>query len=225
MPTQHCFGSLQACRIRLARLEASGHPFEGAGNGYVSDAIVKLDVSVELSEGDDFEIRNGCGAICQTFKADDKIKRLNLSLELCQLDADLLELMADCDLFISGGNTIGWQFPSVSAADNPGVCFEVWSKAWDGTAQAVPALTSPAAAYWHWVFPKTKWTIGDVTMENDLMTVPLNGTSEENSQITQNGPFNDWPVGAFVSRVGGAFFDSAIPAATCAYTTVPVVAS
>lgn len=220
-----CFGSLQACAIRLAKITAAGAPDVGASNGYVSDALISLQVSVELTEGDEFEQKNGCGAICQTFKDCDRIKRLSLSMDLCQLDANLIEFLTDADLFSSGGNPIGWQFPSVTAACPNGVSLEVWTKAWDGTEQAVPTFTDPDAAYWHWVFPRTKWTMGNITMDNSIMVVPVTGFAEENSSITANGPFNDWPEAVAnaggVTRVGGVFLDASIPTAACAAISVP----
>lgn len=220
MSNPTCFSSLQACAIRVAKLTAAGAPSAGASNGYVTDALISLQVSVELTEGDEFEQKNGCGAICATFKDCDHIKRLSLSMDLCQLDAYLIEFLTDADLFSSGGNPIGWQYPSVTAGCPNGVSLEVWTKAWDGTEQAVPAFTSPDAAYWHWVFPKTLWTLGNITMENALMVVPVSGFSEENTSITANGPFNDWPAAVAgaggVTRVGGVFLDDAIPTGTCA---------
>jgi len=207
-----CYSSLQACLIRLSKLDASGAPLAGAANGYASTAVIDLTVAVEIEEGDEFTLRNACGEICATFKDVDRIKRLNLSLNLCQLDFYLIEFLTDADLFESGGVPVGFQYPSVSAAAPNGVCFEIWTKAWDGTEQATPTFTTPDVAYDHWVFPRTKWVMGDLTMENDLMVVPVEGTSEENSNITANGPFNDWPAAVAgaggVTRVGGVFYDS-----------------
>jgi hypothetical protein len=225
MANPTCFASLQACALRVARLSAAGAPESGAENGYVSEAIIDLTVAVELTEGDEFEVKNGCGVICATFKDVDRIKRLNLTLNLCQLDFYLIDFLTEGGLIESGGLPVGFEYPSVTAAAQNGVSLEVWTKAWDGTEQAVPAFTSPNAAYNHWVFPKTKWVLGDITMENDLMVVPVTGFGEENSQITANGPFNDWPAAVAnhggITRVGGVFYDDTLPTATCAPEAVP----
>jgi hypothetical protein len=228
----NCYGSLQVCAIRVARLETSGAPDNGAGNGYVSDALISLQVGVELTTGDDLEQKNGCGAICQSFKDCDRIKRLTFTMNLCQLDAELIELLTGATLLqdLPGtGEAIGWMFPAVDAACPDGVSLEVWTKAWDGSEQATPTYLSNAAGYWHWVFPRTKWVMGQVTMENGIMVVPVTGFGEENSSITADGPFNDWPVEVAnqggITRVGGVFLDDELPTASCGYISVTSTAS
>jgi hypothetical protein len=220
-----CFSSLGACALRVAKLTSGGVPVPGASNGYVSTALVSVGVSVEISEGDDLEQKNGCGDICATFKQPDRIKRLTLSMDLCQLDTYLINFLTGAPMYTSGGLPIGWQFTPVSSGLTTYVSFEVWSKAIDAGTQAVPAFTSPNAAYFHWVFPKTQWTLGDVTIENGIMTVPVNGFSTENSVLTADGPFNDWPAAVAgsggVTSVGGVFLDGSIPSGACAPITVP----
>ena len=219
-----CYASLEACAIRVAKLTATGAPSAGATMGLVSDALISLGVSVELKKGADLEQKNGCGAICAAFKEPDTVKRLNLALELCQFDIRLIEFLTGGDLFSSGGYPVGWQFPSVTAAAPNGVSLEVWTKAWDGSEQATPTYTTPSAAYFHWVFPKTKWVLGNTKMDEGFMVVPVDGTSEENSLITANGPFNDWPAAIAaqggITRVGGVFFDAVLPTSTCTPITV-----
>lgn len=227
--TSTCYASLQLCALRVSLLTTGGAPDTGANNGYVTDAMINLGVAVELTEGDEFEQKNGCGAICAAFKAPDRIKRLNLSTELCQLDMELIAMFDGSDVFSSGGNVIGMQYPAIDSNLERVLCVEAWSKAWDGAQQAVPAFTSPDAAYFHWVFPRTQWVQGDKTLENGLLTVPLTGQGFENDNITANGPFDDWPApivaAGGITRVGGVFLDDTLPTAACGSIPVPSLAS
>lgn len=227
MSTPICFASLQACALRVAKLDASGAPLTGAGNGYVSDALISVQVSVDVQAGDEFIQKNGCGSIAEYFKDCDHVKRVTFTMNLCQLDAQLISMLTAGSLFSSGGNAIGFQYPGVSDACPNGVCFEVWTKAWDGTQQAIPAFTSPDAAYWHFVFPKTTWTLGNIQMDNSIMVVPVTGQGLENSVISADGPFNDWPSAVAsaggVTKVGGVFLDDTIPTAAC--STIAVTSS
>jgi hypothetical protein len=224
-----CYGSLQACLIRVSKLTTAGAPSNAAANtnAYVSDAIVSLQVAVSLQQGDDISQKNGCGALKQSFKDCDKIKNLTLTMNLCELDADLIAFLTEATIFSSGGNTIGWEYPSTASSCPAGVCLEVWTKAWDGNQQAVPAFTSPSAAYWRWVFPRTVWTLGNVQMDNTIMVVPVTGTASENASITANGPHNDWPVAIAqaggITRVGGVFLDDEdnLPTAACSTVAIP----
>jgi len=224
-----CYTSISLCNLRIAKLLASGAPKTGAGNGYNTNAPIKLDISVEVSTGDDKELKNGCGLVMATFKEPDKIKRLNLSMDLSQLDMDVISFLDGSDTFSSGAEVIGMQFPSVTSELTTVTCVEAWSKAWDGGQQAVDPFTTPDVTYFHWVFPLTKWVQGDKTIEDELMVVPMNGTSEENSHITANGPFNDWPAEIAgpggITRIGGVFLDDSIPTAGCTPIAVTSAAS
>lgn len=228
MGLEHCFATVDLEAIRVALLTATGAPNGGANNGYASDETIKLGISAEVIQGADLEQLNGVGAICRALKKPDRVKRLNLALDLCVLDAELMDVMAGFDPFSSGGNTIGAQWPSVSA-DPPLVCVEAWTKAWDDDEQAVPTFTTPDAAFIHWVFPRTQWRAGDISLEAQFQPVPLVGQSFENSRITADGPWNDWPAAVAgaggVTRIGGWFFDPDLPTIECGYQALPVSAS
>lgn len=230
MTSPTCYQSLDICALRVTRLNSStGSPVVGSGNAVISNAPIKLEVKLDLEKGDDLVQKNGCGSIASAFHDRDRIKSLNLSMDLTQLDAYLLELMTGAQVFSSGGNPIGFQSYAVGADGPAPVCLEAWSKAWDGGNPAIPTFTSPNAAYIHWVFPKTTWHMGDFTLQHGFMVVPIDGKGEENSRITANGPFDDWPAGVSgpggITRVFGWFFDSTLPTASCGYTSVPGVAS
>lgn len=229
MSDPHCFGSLQVCRLRVAELDAAGEAVAGVSNGYISDAVVKVDVGVEIEQGDELTLKNGCGDVCQSFQGSDKIKRVTLAMDLCQLDSELVSLLVGGTLIDSAGDTIGWALPSIDDAAPNGVCLELWTKAWDGTEQATPASLGGAAAYFHWVFPRATFTLGDVTMENDIMVLPLTGYGNENSSLNADGPYNDWPgavaaAGGFPTA-GGWFLDDTIPEAVCGFVEVPAQGS
>lgn len=225
----HCVATIELAAIRVATLTSAGQPSGGASNGYISDNTIKMSIGAELATGTDIESRNGVDAICQALKRPDRVKRLNLALDLCVLDAELLDVMAGFDPFSSGGNTIGARWPAINA-EPPLVCLEAWSKAWSDDEQATPPFTTPSAAYLHWVFPRTQWHVGDFDLTaTEFVPIPLEGQSFENSRITSNGPYNDWPAGVSgpggCTRIGNWFFDATLPTAVCGYTTVPASAS
>lgn len=226
-----CYTSLQLCALRVAQLSASGRPtVPGTNKGYVTDAAIKLQVSIQLRAGKDLEQQNGCGAVCAAFKQPDRIKRVDLAMDLCQFDAQLVAMLCAGGVISSGGNAIGYQFPPTTGSVDPlPLCIEAWSKAWQGNQQAVPTFTTPAAAYIHWVFPFTLWTHGQFTIEDALMVVPVQGQGQENRNITVNGPFDDWPAAVAtaggITQVGGWFLDPNLPSVACNYINTTSAAS
>lgn len=223
-----CVTSLDLCAVRVSRLTTGGAPLTGATNGYVSNEPLSLGVTITTEAGDDLTVKNGCGGIASTYQQPDQIKGVELSLELCELDAYLLSILTDSQVFTAGGNAIGMQATAVGTSPDP-VCFEAWTKAWDSDHQYTAPYTSPDAAYWHWVFPFVRWVQGDLTLEHNLLTVPVNGKGSENTSITVNGPFNDWPAEIAaqggITRLYGMYLDDSIPTGTCNYVSVTSLAS
>lgn len=230
-----CFGSLQTVAVRVATLTVAGGPNTGALHGYVTDAVIDTKIDVEIEEGDEFVLKNAQGAICQTYKDCDRFKRVTIEMNLCQLDAELIQLLCGGsvmrDLAGTGlGNAIGYEVPHVTDACQNGVCLELWTKAWDTSVQATPPYAGGnVAAYFHFVFPRAKFSLGSLNLENDFMTIPVKGFGDENPQITSNGPFDDWP--ADVSARGGVtgamgfFLDTTKPTPACGAITVSSAAS
>lgn len=211
-----CTGSVQVCRLRIARLETDGSPDPGPGNLYVTDQMITLTVGVEITEGDDFEQKSGCGSICITFKDCDRIKRLTLTLSLCTPEPELSQLLVDGSelLLDAQGNTRGLKYPAVADPDCPtGVSVEAWSK------NIVGGTLHPDFPYIRWVFPKTFWQFGEKTLENAPMIHNFTGFGEENANWF-DGPANDWDYDS--DRIAQYAFDedSNFPAATCGSTTL-----
>jgi len=221
--TSTCVTSLDLCAIRVARLSDAGVPQAGATNGYAANSPIRLQVTVTTEAGEEFTQRNGCGDLCAVFEEPDKIKGLQLAMDLCQLDAYLLRLTAGVDVIEDAGEAIGFEFPEVGSTPDP-VCLEGWTKAWEGSQPATPTFTAPDAAYMHWVFPFTRWVNGDITMEHQLMVVPVSGKGRENANIGATGPFDDWPSviasRGGITRIGGWFYDATLPEVECDYVPV-----
>jgi hypothetical protein len=229
--TSTCNTSLDLCAIRVARLTTAGAPVTGAGNGYVSVAPQKLDVTVESDKANANNESNGCGVLMGVLNEPAKITGISFKLDLCQLDAELMDILTGASLFNSGGNAVGYQFPSVGS-EPPRVCLEGWSKAWDVDHQLVAPFTTPNGTWIRWVFPNTQWVQDTFTLEHAILITSVNGVGSENSAITANGPFNDWPTAVAnaggVTRIGGWFFDpdANVPDNDdCTYVTVTSAAS
>lgn len=224
--TAPCYSSVRLERVRLARINpATLQAFPGAGNGYVIDSQVVLTVGTEIEAGEEFTQKNSAGRLCASVREDDLFKRCTIKLQVCNLDPTIEYFLTGARLFHDGsGNTIGAQAPAANSALTTAVCLEGWTRAWEGTTQGVPAVTSPNVAYHHWVFPYAHgFTLQDFNLDNGIHLFEFDGIGEENAAITLNGPFNDWPSSIAdeggVTGAYGHFFDAIIPSATCATIT------
>jgi len=231
MPDNHCYGSLQVCRLRVAALTETGAPDSGATNGYISDALIMATLDLQVDEGTEHLQKNGCGDICSRFIDCDKVKGVNVALELCQLDSELIGLLTGAQVFtdVASGDAIGIELPDLADDCPNGVCLELWTLAWDGSSQATPPSLSGSIAYWHFVIPKYRPQPSAFTLEDGILAFPLKGPGESNPNITVNGPFDDWDTDV-VDQGGirnslGWFLDANLPATTCGYVNVPSAAS
>lgn len=206
-----CAKQVQACAIRIARLEPNGVPDPGANNLYTSDALTQLTVEPVLSEGDEFEVKNACGAVCVNVKDCDRLKRLDLTLGLCYPDPQLLELLAGGTVLTSGA-AVGYAFPELGAEACPnGVSIELWTKRYDSGGQ-------PDAFPYEWyVLPRTYWQHSTRTFENGPITVELTGFATENDNW-YNGPLNNWPVAS--TSVLQSIPTMTLPDTVCGYQTI-----
>lgn len=228
--SQADYQSLRVARLRVAKLDPTSFaPLVGTQNGYVSNSQIQVQVGTNVTTGDSFEQKNGDGATCATYTASDTLKNITLQMDLCSADPILRSFLTGGALLTDPAHSflpVGYQAPSVTATVTAPVSLEVWTRAYDGSTPAVPTSTSPNAAYWHWVFPNCTFTEDTTTLSNGIATFPVKGISVENTALTANGPFNDWPLWAAqnggITRCYGYFLDSTtLPAVTDARIAVP----
>jgi hypothetical protein len=219
-----CLGSARVCALRVTRLDSTCQIVKGANNAVASTAIVRLVSSPEYETGDEFIQKNGCGDICLYVKNADKLKRMNLTMELCTRDMELLELLTGASLYTDGGEVVGLARRGVGATDPDPVSLELWTKAIPSGTSGACADPNAGASWWRWVYPRATFTLGDVTHENGIGLVSLTGFADPNPYWV-NGPFNDWPADGYLDQESPEHFvlDSVgPPAGQCGYISVPL---
>jgi hypothetical protein len=218
-----CLGSARVCALRVTRLDEYCQFVTGAGNAVVSSAIVRLQSSPEYETGDEFIQKNGCGEVQLVVKTLDKLKRMNLQMELCTRDMELMELLTGGTLYTEGADVTGFARRGVGASDPNPVSLELWTKAIPtGTGGGCPDPNA-GAAWWRWVYPKATFTLGDVTHENGIGLIQMTGYAEPNV-YWGNGPFNDWPADELLQEDSPEHFvlDSVgPPTSACGLVSVP----
>lgn len=181
--------SVAGMAIRLTRLAADGTLAIGASASYVTKKFVSLGFTPEYESGDEFTTKAADGSVCVSWKAPDTLKRVTLSIALCDPDPEFTEMIAGGTLLTAGGKSVGWQAPLVGTDATPnGVAIEVWSIANVGGRQAA---VNP---YWHWVFPYAQMhSAGERAIQNDLMATSFEGWAVGNSGFGDGPAAPQWP--------------------------------
>jgi hypothetical protein len=183
------YGSIKAAVIRVARLDASCSPISGSINGAASKAVIMLQAQAEYETGEEFTQKNGLGDLMISVKDNDKLKRMNLTMELATRDFELLEIMTGATLLTSGGTTFGVSRRGTSVETPNPVSVEIWTKVATSSGSCV---ATGSGQWFRNVYPKVVWTLGDTDFGNSIATVKMTGVAEGNPNWGANGPFNDW---------------------------------
>ena len=163
--------SVSGTHIRITRLDATGAPITGADNSYVTKAFVSLGMTPEFEDGDEFTRKTASGEVCISVKTPDTLKRVTLSISLCNPDPEFTQMLLGGVLLTDGEDTKGWLAPATGVDPTPnGVAIEVWSKA---MLNGKPATVDP---YYHWLIPYAVMRLsGEQVIQNDILEITFEG--------------------------------------------------
>lgn len=180
--------SIKGKVVRLTRLDSCGEVVEGSCTTLVTECFVSVTMSAEVEEGDEYLQKNAWGDFCINDKDADRIKRVNVSIEFAEANPDALDILANAQAVVSGGETIGATFgPDTQAA---AYALEVWTK------RANPdqcSTTTPEYGYFLVPFVKNGRLDGDVTIENGALTVSVVGQAFGAPASWDEGPYSENP--------------------------------
>lgn len=207
-----CGRSLKVCADRITKLELDGSPDVGSLNRYTANDLVTLTVTSEYSDDDDFEVRGASGDICVRWFSFGPFKRLSFEMERCAADPEFGAMLIG-ESTLTSGAAVGFRWPEIgvgggcSGQSQLGVAYECWTLHVGADGQIHPTLP-----YLRWLFPRTRWKVGDKNFENAPMSHRFTGSGEENDQWL-DGPDNDWPV--LSDRSGQWLPVATLPTAQC----------
>lgn len=188
--------SIMGVSIRVTRLTPTGAAATGKEASYVTSKFVSLSFTPEYEAGDEFTQKAADGSVCASLKAPDTLKRVTLSIAICEPDPEFTQIIAGGTLLTSSGatpKTIGWAAPAIGVDATPnGVAIEVWSKA---------VANGKTVGYYHWVFPYAQMhSAGDRVIENGMMGNSFEGWAVGNATfgtsitaMTTGKPSAAWP--------------------------------
>lgn len=178
-----CPSSIHILRARITRLNADGSVNDTgtpAKNMVVTSALTHLNWTTNVQAGDQRVVVGGGDCICVQYRGFDKLLSLGLELEMCRLEAVLMEMMLGTALLLDDatptpqpiGASLG---KTLECGDTQAaVAIEAWSTAWKGSG------IDPDHPFIRWVFPMTYWQIGNGSLQNDFLLPTLTGYTQDN---------------------------------------------
>lgn len=206
----NCLPQLQACRMRIALLEADGTPDGGTTNMVVTKSFTSLATTAVYTDGDETEEKNACGEVEVSFRANDSFKRLDFTISLLKPDPYVSALLSD-GVLLEDGDRVGYAYPPIGAVSDKLISVELWAKRINN------GVLDPDYPYAHWAFPLGQnLRIGDKEFASGNQVTTFSGQFLENSNWF-DGPGNDWPVAS--DRVAQWIPTTTLPDPVCGFVT------
>lgn len=200
-------GSVYAIGTRFSRLDATGAPLAGAGNAYVTSALVTAGIGLEYADGQEITQNNGAGQLCVSYRAPDTLVRGTVSdLQFCSPDPNVMA-------FLMGGTVITRpvtaEVQTVTITGTPtGGTFTL---TFDGQTTATIAYNAAAAAVQSALEALSNIAPGDVTVTGGPgpgtpWVATFLGTLGNVPQMTASGAglTGGTPVIAVTTNTGGS---------------------
>lgn len=181
--------SYKGRRLRLTRLDECGAPAYGAAGSIVTGGFITVTIGREEEAGDETTQKNAWGELCISEKDPDVMKWANVSVQMCEIDPGVLDIMAGALPITSGTDTIGAFF----GQDAPigGYAVEVWTKV-----AGIDACVAGAQEWGYVSVPNIKngKLDGDFTIENGPLNITLAGQGFPATADWGLTPYGDNPL-------------------------------
>lgn len=183
-----CAAPIQGTRLRIARLDACGVPVTGAGGLVVTNGFVQVAISQQYEDGTEYQQRNAAGDFCVNEVGPDQFKRVDLDIQMCAIDPDVVGLITGVPVIVTGAPATGTGFWVTEGTVTQRFSLEVWQNI---SGQACVG-SSPQYAYW--AFPNLgAGKFNDFTIENDVLEWTLSAKSKGAAAGWGGGPTAiDW---------------------------------
>jgi hypothetical protein len=213
-----CASTVEICAVRATRLDSDGTPAAGPNNVYIVNDILQLQVRANVREGEEREMRGGCGCVIASKSEEDELRRFDLQLDGGRLEPGLLEMLTGAAAILDSTDVIGAHVGKKLACGTtrPTVAFEAWTKRWTSDDEQDPVFP-----WWHWLWPRTAWALGDNTLQADFGPVIVTGKSRANTAWGA-GPYGDMPEANDGSQLSFWADAGDLPVGTCEYSSVTV---
>ena len=180
--------SLKGRVMRLTRLDVCGTPVVGDCSTIVTAGFISVEFAPEVESGEEYTQKNAWGDFCISEKDADRNKWVNVSISMCEVDPDVLDLVGGGNPISDGTDTIGASFGQESGLEAFAV--EVWTKQAGGSCEG----GNPEWGYFVAPFCTNGALDGSVTIENGVLTVGLKGEGQAATDAWGVNPYLDNPL-------------------------------
>lgn len=127
--TSTCVVPIKGTHFRIIAVDACGIPVTGAsGLVAVTNSFVSVESAPEYEDGEEFFERNAAGQPCVNQKDDPSLKRINLTMQLCEINTSMVAYMLSARELVTGTPTTGTGYAIAEGQPTNRFSLEVWQE-------------------------------------------------------------------------------------------------
>lgn len=195
--TSVCYTPWKIPRVRVTKLNSCGVPVTGCST-VVSDGIISVEMTKEYEDREEFFVKNGDGTFCVRETNPPILKWINLTLTFCNVDPELVNIMAAEPLVLDDAvspSATGYSTDETSAGA-ANFALEGWTRLSNNGTVPCTGGTEFGYTLFPWI---VEGTVGDLTYENGVANFILNARTRSQS-LWGLGPYfvdySDTPAGS-----------------------------
>lgn len=125
-----CATPIKGTHYRIVKLDTCGNPVTGTGSmQIVSKGFVQVQMEPQYEDGQEFFERTADGTPCVNQKDDPVLKRMNLTIDLCEINTTGIAYLSSArELTVSGAGVTGSGFAVAEGQPTNRYSLEVWQK-------------------------------------------------------------------------------------------------
>ena len=192
-----CATPIKGTHLRIIELDACGVPVTGEGGlVVVTKGFVSVEMEPDYEDGEEFFERTADGTACVNQKDDPTLKRLALTIQMCEVNVSGMSYIMSARELMSGSPTTGTGFAVAEGNPTNRYSLEVWQEV--AGSGACDADGNQRYIYNAW--PNVGATqIGSYTIENGRSTLEVTSETRAASATWDTLVGEDWlPAGESV---------------------------
>lgn len=203
-----CAAPIKGTRMRIVRLDECGVPVTGVGSLVVTKGFVQVEVTQQYEDGTEYQLRNAQGEFCVDEVGPDQFRRVDLTVQFCAVDPDVVNLITGSTVITTGAPVTGTGFWVTEGSVTQRFSLEVW-QAVSGEACTIGGQLRHV----YWAFPNLfGGRFNDFTIQDDVLEFSLSAKSDGASPLWGTGPgaAPDW-ISAVPTNAHFGFNIAALP--------------
>lgn len=188
-----CVTPIKGTHIRITKVDICGIAVTGTGAMSVATkGFVQVGMEPQYEDGEEFFERNADGEACVNQKDDPVLKRLQLTVQLCEIDPAAISWVIGARQLLVSTDVMGWALTEGIKSNR--FSLECWQRV-----AGSGACSGGTQRYIYNAWPNIGATqLGTYTIENGRTTLEFTGETAAASTLWGDGPgVTNWlPAGA-----------------------------